>query len=99
MLLSPEVSRHLLSFQIIRCLFRNAASTSTRRSEVSDFNYSQKNAFRGSETYGIGFNGSNPDLCDLGGDDDPSFEIEESVRCTRGSSTQSLSSLLPVIFF
>uniref|UniRef100_A0A0N5A9C8 Uncharacterized protein n=1 Tax=Syphacia muris TaxID=451379 RepID=A0A0N5A9C8_9BILA len=39
---------------------------------------------------------ADPNLCCIGDqDDDPSFDIEESVRCTRGSSTQSLSSLLP----
>lgn len=31
--------------------------------------------------------------------DDPSFEVEDSVRCTRCTSTQSLSSLLPVSLF
>lgn len=48
-------------------------------------------------------NGENSDgdgLQSLNRPDDPSFEIEDSVRCTRCTSTQSLSSLFPVnIFF
>lgn len=73
----------------------NVATTSGRRMDVTESTFSHKSEFGTSETYGVDFDASDSDLCALGGDDDPSFEIEESVRCTRGSSTQSLSSLLP----
>ncbi|CAG9531097.1 unnamed protein product [Cercopithifilaria johnstoni] len=40
-------------------------------------------------------NGDSDGLRSLNRPDDPSFEVEDSVRCTRCTSTQSLSSLFP----
>ncbi|MCP9260165.1 BMA-APR-1, isoform a [Dirofilaria immitis] len=40
-------------------------------------------------------NGEGDGLRNLNKPDDPSFEVEDSVRCTRCTSTQSLSSLFP----
>ncbi|EFO22271.2 hypothetical protein LOAG_06213 [Loa loa] len=42
-----------------------------------------------------GVNGDDDGLKVLNRPDDPSFEVEDSVRCTRCTSTQSLSSLFP----
>lgn len=43
--------------------------------------------------------GGGDELRVLSRSDDPSFEVEDSVRCTRCTSTQSLSSLFPVHIF
>ena len=63
-----------------------------------DFDLSQSNTVVTTDTIEIDFDISDSDLFGLTGDDDPPFEVEESVQCTRGSSPQSLSSLLPVSF-
>lgn len=51
---------------------------------------------QGSSKLGNEENGDGDGLRDLNRPDDPSFEVEDSVRCTRCTSTQSLSSLFPV---
>uniref|UniRef100_A0A915PPM6 Uncharacterized protein n=1 Tax=Setaria digitata TaxID=48799 RepID=A0A915PPM6_9BILA len=48
-----------------------------------------------SEDPNLGEGTGNDGLRSLNRPDDPSFEVEDSVRCTRCTSTQSLSSLFP----
>ncbi|VDN01626.1 unnamed protein product [Thelazia callipaeda] len=87
-----------LSSSIQSLCFSDTVTTALypiRQEQVTNSNNSRDINTENAQNLSLEDNGNREELRCLDRPDDPSFEVEDSVRCTRCTSTQSLSSLLP----